>query len=201
MSTLDDDQIRLATLKILLNNAKEDPGSFGVDRATLQKALGVSEKEMDFNMIYLEERGLVRLTKFMGSLWAYASISAYGMDVVAHRDRFADKFPFTKAQITITGNVYGNVVQAVSSTVTFSQQVTDAFKQAYDQVEKRTDLSMEKKQATTSILGELQQELQKPKPDAGKIQQGWDWIKCNAEWLIPTLSNAAIEGLKMALGI
>jgi hypothetical protein len=43
-------------------------------------------------------------------------------------------------------------------------------------------------------------EFGKEKPDAGKIQRTWDWLKENAGWVVPIISNIVIEGLKRVFG-
>jgi hypothetical protein len=201
MTSLDDDQIRLAMLEILHNKEKEEPGGFGIGRNELKEFLGIDAKRMDFNMLYLEQKWLVKLLKTMGSLWEFATITALGMDVVEHKEKFADKLPFTQATISIQGNMYGDIVQAIGSTVNFNQKITDGFKKAYDAVENKADIAPDQKAVINANLKELEGELKKPKPDAGKIQKGWNWINTNANWVVPIIATIVLEGTKLALGL
>jgi hypothetical protein len=197
-----DDQIRLAILKVLHKNLKNHPITEGImTKEQFAKEFTLPENEMEYNMWYLEQKHLIGRTGFHGDpIWT-AKISALGVDAVEHKELFADKLPFTQATINIAGNVYGNVVQATNSTVTFSQQVTDAFKQAIDQVEKKVNLVPESKEEILSNLSALEKQLKEPIIEAGKVQQTWNWIKENAVWVVPTLTEVVINGLKIALGI
>ncbi len=46
----------------------------------------------------------------------------------------------------------------------------------------------------------LEQELKSNKPDAGKIQNHWKWLRRNASWVVPMITEVVIEGMKIALG-
>lgn len=100
----------------------------------------------------------------------------------------------------IHGDVYGPAIQAVSSQVSFSQQVNDAFRQAYGMVETKGDVPPEQKEEIKKNLNLLEEELNKKEPDAGKIQGLWKWLRRNASWVVPTLVQVILEGTKMALG-
>jgi hypothetical protein len=202
MSILSDNQVRLAILEILHKSFRDNPKSVGIDRKTMQQTLNISENQMDSNMLYLEEKMLVKLHKTLGSLWAFAKITAYGMDVVEDKERFAEKFPFIKVTIqNIGGNVYGPAVQAVDSQVSFSQNITNSFKRAYQQIDENKQINAELKGDIKETLRVLEEELRKNKDaNAGTIQKAWGWLKRNADWLVPTLSQVVSDGIKIALG-
>jgi len=102
--------------------------------------------------------------------------------------------------VIVQGNVYGNVMQAVDSQVNFSQQVTDAFKKAYNMVEKKEDIPPEQKEEIIKNLKVVEEELQSKEPDAGKIQRSWKWLKQNAKWLAEMLTQVVMEGVRIAYG-
>ncbi len=94
MSELSDDQVRYEILRVLHGEAREKPISVGLSRNEMQEILKVSARQMDFNMLYLEEKGLVKLLKYLGSPWGFAKINAFGADVFEHKERYAGQFPF-----------------------------------------------------------------------------------------------------------
>ena len=152
-------------------------------------------------MLYLEEKGLIRLHKAIGYLWYSAEITAFGVDVIEDKERFGQRFPFIQTTIQqIQGDVYGNVVQAVQSEVSFSGKVTSAFKSARTVTDTKKDLPGDLKKEINRHLDLLEEELKKKEPDVGKIQKAWKWLKRNANWLVPILTQIVLEGIKQALG-
>jgi len=59
---------------------------------------------------------------------------------------------------------------------------------------------MDLREETTRNLDSLQQELMKEEPDVGRVQRLWKWLKRNADWVVPTLTEVVIEGLRRAVG-
>jgi hypothetical protein len=43
---------------------------------------------MDFNVFYLTDESLIKLTRAIGIPWINAQITAFGIDVVEDKDRF-----------------------------------------------------------------------------------------------------------------
>jgi predicted ArsR family transcriptional regulator len=200
MSSPSDDEIRHAILELLLKAAKDNPRVVGMNKEQVYEKLQIPRERIEFNMDYLEQKGLVVRSGFMGPPYWFAQITAFGVDVAEHKERFAAEFPFIQVTIQhIGGNVYGPAVQAVNSQVTFNQQVVDAFKRAYDIVEHKTDATIDQKVEIKKNLKALEEELETKEADAGKIQKAWKWIQRNANWLVPTLSQVVIEGTKIAL--
>jgi len=201
MSSLSDSEIRHMMLEVLLKASQEDPTGVGLDRDKMKEILQIPENKMDFNMFYLKDKGLVQLLQSLGTPWNFAQITAYGIDVVENKEKYKDEFPFIQTTIQeIHGNVYGSVIQAVASEVSFSQQVTDVFKQAYKIVETKGDVPPEQKEEIKKNLKLLEEELQNKEPDAGKIQGLLRWLKQNASWVVPTIMQVILKGIEMALG-
>jgi hypothetical protein len=202
MTSLSNEQIRRMILEILYEEAKTNPTSQGVNRDEMKKILQIPEKDLDFNVFYLKEKGLIELFQCLGKPWEFAKINAYGIDVVENKEKYRTKFPFIYATIQeIHGNIYGQVVQAVASQLTFSQRVDDAFKQAYQLIDMKTEIQSELRGEIKKRVKLLEEELRNPEPNLSKIQELWKWLKQNANWIIPTLTQIVLEVVKIAFGI
>ncbi len=195
------DQVRVIILDFLHKELQEHPRDV-TNKENIVQALGVPQKQLDFNMFYLQEKGLVELITAMDG-WHCANITAYGIDVIENKDSYKSEFPFiNNTTIQVQGNNYGAIIQANNhSTIIFHQQISDAFKEAYEKIEKEQSLAPELKEQIKVKTKALEEELNKAEPDAGIIQQSWKWIKQNANWLIPTLTQVVTEGIKIACGV
>jgi len=203
MSLFTDDQVRYLILNFLYQQEREKPDTFtDRDRDTMQRLLKLPENQMDFNMKYLDQKGLVRLELAGGAPWWCANITAFGIDVLEHKETFKHQFSFTNAIIHVQGNNYGNIAQATNnSIINIGQQVSDAFNKAYALIDGKTDVTVEQKTEIEKQTKILEEELRKNEPDAGTIQHSWKWLRENANWIVPTLSQVVIEGIKIACGI
>jgi len=98
MSSLADNRIRYQILETLYEVALDEEASpWGVDRDSMQRTLNVSERDMDSNMMFLERKGLVKLTEASNVLWFRAKITSFGIDVFGNKKRYEEEFPFVKA--------------------------------------------------------------------------------------------------------
>ena len=98
MSSVTDNRIRYRVLEILYEVAQdEDVSPWGLDRSSMQGTLQVSERDMDANVMYLERKGLIRLTQASNVLWFRAKITSFGVDVFENKKRYEEDFPFVKA--------------------------------------------------------------------------------------------------------
>ena len=193
---MSNDEIRILTLQHLYRLYHEDPKSFGINRVEMLELLNAQENLMDSNMLYLEQKGLVKLEKVLGSLWAWARITAFGIDVIENKQMYKQQFPFITVQVQeIHGDVHGNVVQAKDSQVII-QQIDSAFQTARSMTESKTEISSELKKEIHENLLALQEEIKKKEPDAGKIQKCWNWLKRNANWVVPVLAQIVSEVVK-----
>ena len=99
MSSVTDNRIRYLILETLYEVAQdEDASPWGFDRSSLERSLNVSEKDMDTNVLYLERKGLVKLTQASNVLWFRAKITSFGVEVFENKKRYEEEFPFVKAQ-------------------------------------------------------------------------------------------------------
>ena len=98
-SSLSHDQVRHAVLAILYKNAEENPNDSAVLREKLLDTLKTSENQMDFNMRYLLEEGLVECRKAPNSPFINARIKSGGMKAIEHKQENKKRFPFLTAKI------------------------------------------------------------------------------------------------------
>jgi hypothetical protein len=200
---LTNNEIRRYLLEILYNFAQKDTKAHfpAVSREQIQEILKISEAELNFNMVYLDQKGLVKLHRGASPDWYSAQITVFGIDVLQNKDKYSEQFPFIQTTIQqIYGDVYGTVAQAVESQVNFDQQVTSAFKQARDMTKAKEDIPPKLMEEIEKNLDLLEEELKSKEPDAGKIQKLWKWLKRNANWVVPTVTQVVLEGMKVALG-
>ena len=201
-SNLSEDQVRYLVLKTLYENKKKNPTSDGMEKGKLIE-LKIPENSMEFNILYLRDKGLVKLFLYRNTIgWWAADITALGIDVIEHKDTYKSSFSFVNTTIQVQGNNYGNIAQAVNgSGISFNQEMSNAFKKAYEIIEMKKDISIEQKDTIRKNTSLLEEELQKTEPDAGKIQQSWKWLKRNADWLVPTLVQVVLDGINIACGV
>jgi hypothetical protein len=192
--SVSDDQVRLDILALLHKNLKDSPTGSGVDRAIIQDTLKLSENQMDINMLYLEDKTLVTVRRTISSQWTFAKITTEGIDVMENKERYVDKFPFAQTS-------KNQIHEVAHEKVSFNQQLTDVFNQAYDQV-RATKLSPSDKEKIEKQLKALEKELQKTKKaDLGAIQKSWEGLKKKASWLSPAIAQVILEEMKIVLDL
>ena len=202
MTESENDQLRRRILKLLYEKALKNPNDCAAKREELISSLSVPVNLIDLNMLYLHEKKLVKIVRafFVNrnlDHWELAVITAKGIDVITHQEKYVEQFPFMQVNLQkINGPIYGSAIQAVNSQVSFSQQVTDAFKQVLDELDGSSFKSVEEKEEIKKNLKILQEEMQSKNADLGKIQKSWNWLKQNANWVVPTLTQVVIEGIK-----
>ena len=199
--SLTDNQVLLNSLELLYKYINSDPANPGVDKAIIQATLQISPKQVDDNISYLAERKLVALAGAISGKWTFAKITAEGIEVIENKEGYSDKFPFTKASSQILKGDPEKVFQTADSQVSFSEQVSNVFKQASDQV-LSSKLSSGEKGKIGKQLKALEKELLKTeKADLGTIQKHWEGLKKNAGWLSPTLAPVMLEEIRVVLDL
>jgi len=199
--SVSDNQVLLSILELLYKRFSNDPASSGIDRAIIQATLQISPKQMDDNMSYLAEGNLVALAVTPSGKWTFAKITADGIDAIENKERYADKFPFTQESSQIREEGQEKVFRTAQAQISFFDQVSNAFKQASDQI-LSAKLSNGEKGKIEKHLKILEKELLKnKKADLGTIQKAWEGIKKNADWLSPTLSSVVLEGIRVTLDL
>ena len=197
------DEIRLQILKLLHDHEQENPGEFGPERDTMLKSLqdklgsDVTEKQMDFNMLYLEEKNLVKLLKTIGLLWNNSNITSYGTDVIEHKERYVNQFPFITVQIQniSESTIVGDVVQAQNQAQVVINKINEAFPKARQLTKTMPGKTDDEKREILKKIDELEQHIKDS--DAGLIQKTWNWLKNHALELYPILQPVLIEVWKL----
>lgn len=96
---LSNNEIRNRILQILFDYYYEESVLSGIERSKMLELLQVPEKNIDANMLYLEQKGLITLGHEMGSLWTDANITAYGIDAIENKEKFKDQFQDKELQV------------------------------------------------------------------------------------------------------
>jgi len=201
MTETENDQFRRKILELFYGKALKSPNDCGVTRDEVKTFLSVPENVVDLNVLYLHGKNLVKIVRLMPRHWESAVITPEGMDVVEHKEKYVEKFPFMQVNLQkINGDVYGSAFQAVNSQVSFSQQMTEAFNEVYDKLKANLSLLSEEKEETTNNLKILETELRSENADLGRIQKSWNWLKQNADWVVPTLTQVVLEGIRRIVG-
>ena len=200
MNETENDKIRRSILEIFYESALKNPTSCAVTREMLKTRLLISDNLIDMNVMYLHGKKLVRICKWKThELWEAAVLDIKGVDVVEHKEQYANEFPFMQLNLqNINGIVFGNAIQAVNSQVAFDQKIVDAFKQIYVSLDSNSSLTQEGKDQTRSHLKTIEEELLS-KGSLDKIRKSLNWLKQNASWVVPTVTQVIIEGLKALL--
>jgi hypothetical protein len=171
------DEIQKHVLEFLVEETAKNPSGYGVHRSIMQKAIDMSDKDMDFIMAFLEQRGLVKLIEAPNYSWLWAKVMPAGKRVIQE----------------------SNLSKESKSNL--SQKIADNFQLAYDLTNEKKRTSKKRKRMIIDNLNRLEEELAKEDIDAGKIQIIWNWLRKNASWILPALSDTVLEGMKHALSL
>jgi len=192
------DEVRYRILQILYDYYHENPTGVGFSRKPMFDLLNVQENLMDANMLYLEEKRLVRIHGSMAYAWNWAKIKAFGIDVIENKEKYKNRFPFINVQ-QIHGDVYGNVVQAGGDSHVTIVQIDEAFQRARDLTEAKADISEELKKNVEDNLTTLKEEIKKDELELGKIQKIWKWLKETASWVVPILKDIILKVMEKGI--
>jgi DNA-binding Lrp family transcriptional regulator len=96
MEVMDKIKVRRRILEILYEQFVEHPYNRTTPKE-FKEQLGISLRDLNYNMIYLEDKGLVELQKPLeGSLFVGARITYRGIDLVENEYEFDIMFPVVK---------------------------------------------------------------------------------------------------------
>jgi hypothetical protein len=122
--------------------------------------LGIGLKDLHFNIIYLEEKGYVELSKPLeGSIFVGARITPKGVDLVEDECEFNVHFP----------------VQ--SSAGTIPNDVLDRFEALENETSEIGDLGNESQELIIEELKQIHHELKKGEPSYSEIKKNIDRVK------------------------
>ncbi len=198
MSRMMNNSVRLRILEILYKKAA-DGGDWAVQREEIRQLLPIPEKQLDFNVLYLHDKKLLKINVLEKGNWQATKITGKGIDVIENKPRFAGELPFVieGVQEIMGEQPAESVVNTEQCDVNLYQQVSRAFEQAYEQI-KKSDALPEKKQEIKANLKALENELPKQKPNKNKVNAIYDWLKENAEYVIPTITESVTKVLNSA---
>jgi hypothetical protein len=199
--TESDNKALFDILELLYKRISDDLASPGTDRAILQATLQISPKQIDDNMSYLADRNLVILAGTTNGKWTFAKITAEGIDVVENKERHGGKIPSGQGSSQIQEEPQEKGFLKGQPQFSFPELVSNAFKQASDQV-LNAKISTGEKGKIEKQLKSLEKELLKTKKaDLREIQKDWEWLKKNADWVSTTLASVVLEGIRIALDL
>jgi DNA-binding transcriptional ArsR family regulator len=171
-------EIRRKILETLYESFKDHP--YGrITPKELQEMLNISLKELHFNAIYLEEKGLIELQKPLeGNLFVGARATPKGIDIVEDEYQLDIFFP--------TDQTTGVVPTCV----------LDDLKILINKVDNSTELNAEQKEMITEEIKEVLTELKKSEPSYSLLKKTLDRLKERStetyEELIAILKDPAV---------
>ncbi len=180
---MDNNEIRRAILENLYNWFKENPYSF-LPRELLLLAI-YNSKGLESNIVYLEEKGYVELKKALDTQFISSRITAKGIDLIENESEFNNKFPIRQNITHIEGDMVGVVSQGDNAQIVsqISIQIGENFNNILWGIDSTEEYDTETKQTLKSRVREIQTEIEKPKPNATKVQSALDFLKNKAKWV------------------
>jgi hypothetical protein len=176
-----DDYTRTEILQLLNKHQVENPNSKGLDRAIIQAVTKLTDAQLELNMLFMEEKGLVTLKRNSGSKWVFAEIMPEGVKVAMG-------------------------INSQNSTPELSEEggvgvMGDVFKQARYRI-RETRLSSGDMAKIEKLYKELEAELKRgKKTDLGKIQKIIKKLNENPYGVTPEISKLVLETVKAALNL
>jgi len=196
----ENDVTRSIILEILYYHEQENPGSFGLDRKEMIPLLKLPLNVIDRNVLYLEDKRLIKLEKYLGALWGFARITSYGIDVVEQKEKYQDQFPFIIQIQNIQGSVYGNVVQADNSEVYLTQQVLNEISMLRELVV-QSDIIDSFRPVLNLHFDTIEDELKKNKLDKAIIRQSISVIKKYDSNSVPLILDRIAKIILKQIGL
>jgi len=152
-------EIRRKILQILYESFTEHPYN-RITPKEFKEMLGIGLRELHFNIIYLEEKDYVELSKPLeGSVFAGARITPKGIDLVEDECEINVLFP----------------VQCSASPI--SNDILKRFDSLLQETGEITDLSNDSKELVIEELKRIQTELKKNEPSYSEIKMNVDRIR------------------------
>jgi hypothetical protein len=172
-------EIRRKILEMVFERFKEHP-YYRVTPKEFREALKISLKDLHYNIIYLEEKGLLELQKPLeGSLFVGARITTKGIDLLEDEYKFDIMFPPDAEEALAGTNVFAELNLLIDAT------------------EAAEDINEELKELIVENIKEIQNELKKHEPRyttvkkyAGKVKERNYEI---GKKLLNTLKNPTIS--------
>ncbi len=151
-------EIRRRILEMLYEKFTEHP-YYRITPKEFKNKLKINIRELNFNVIYLEEKGLIELQKPLeGTLFVGARITTKGVDLVEDEYRFNMMFP-------------------LASTRSVSENILAKFNLLREGIETDKNLSPELREIIVEEVRSIEDELKKAEPSYGVVKKMLDKIK------------------------
>ena len=185
---MDNKEVRRKILEYLYKRDEESPTDI-IQKGDVTSFLQIEEKRIDSGMIYLAEKGYIKLHKALGTLWWAAQINSFGKDLVEDTDQFNIEFPIQIKQTFVSNSQ--NTIVGDGNTQNIS--IENSFNSIYDEIK---DKNPPEKERIVVAVKSLERELEKETPNKSSIRKSVDILKQNAPWIVPVV----IEVIKRAFG-
>ncbi|MGQ9464171.1 MAG: hypothetical protein ACUVQ3_02385 [bacterium] len=174
-------EIRRRILEMLYEQFKEHP-YYRITPKEFKDALNIDLKTLNFNIVYLEEKGYVELQKPLeGSLFVGARITSKGVDLVEDEYQFAITFPGEKDTTAMQINIFKE----------FSLMI--------DKINNTAEISSGTKELLIEEVKEIQKELKRIEPSYRRVKLFLDKIKQHnfeiGEQIVKLLKNPVISSI------
>jgi hypothetical protein len=93
------DEIRHSILTVLYKNAETAPNNPEISRKQLLDALKIADSLIDFNISYLEQERLLKITRKSNDIWLFVKIISSGVNIIEHKEQNKSRYPFLSASI------------------------------------------------------------------------------------------------------
>ena len=152
-------EIRREILRMLYECFKEHP----YNRMTsneLKETLNIGLKELQFNVIYLEEKGLLELQKPLeGSLFVGARITPKGIDLIEDEIQLDIVFPTKSTEASISSKVFDELQHLIHET------------------SESNELDQDTKELIVEEIAEIQKQLKLSEPSYTVVKKLTEHIK------------------------
>ncbi|MCL4353438.1 MAG: hypothetical protein M1484_04065 [Patescibacteria group bacterium] len=167
-------QIRREIIKVCYAKWQESPHSY-VTKGRLQKAIPVTDVEIERNLKYLKEGGFIEAN--LSSIgYVAVIITKHGIDVYENPTTFNSLFSLQIEQQTINvgGDILATTINGSNNTTIVKSQVSDAFNAVKKEIRK---MDIENNEEAVQLVSQLETEIQKSTPEQNKVRDLWDKIK------------------------
>jgi hypothetical protein len=152
-------EIRRKILESLYARFKEHP-YYRLTPKELQEILDVSLQELNFNVVYLEEKGYLELQKPLeGNIFVGARITTKGIDLVEDEYQFNALFPVNPIDNVMESNVF------------------QEFTSLLHNIKTTLNIDNNTKELIIEEIKEITNELQKNKPSYSEIKKSINQIR------------------------
>ncbi|MBZ2164502.1 hypothetical protein [Methanobacterium spitsbergense] len=176
-------EIRKKILEILYEKDRENFRQY-IDREELQEKLHIDFNELDSDVINLKDKGLLEIITASHVYFLAARITTYGKDLVENENELINQSP-----VSFTQNIVSNSSGVFINSHDISINIQDSFNEIYSQIENKNPQNTDE---VKEMVTRLQSELTKENINKTNIQKISNWLRKNANWTIPTITQIII---------